>query len=656
MVYRNSTVINLLIVKIGLLSGTVFLLLTLNISAAFPASVQKGSSIASSPVSYGFQFYLDNRKISNGVPTGATWPITLSPFTSESAMFDFLAVKGFTYSRVMLIMPNVLDDGGFARYKAYDKQLFLTHMQMWQSKGIRTVLALRDYEYYTVPERASLLLDMYRTCRQAGLNPVLTLGNEPGNKVSLPSGYRFTPAEFRRCADLVIPTLQAEYPGTFEWWGPGTADLDDFQSYMDALGPWIPTRRACHTYDGAVVDGSLPMAAEVNRSLANLSEVNSAPWVMEEWSPYSTQYEVHSPEWNTERLRQFTGVMDNNCNIYIFWAANVGPRMCISTTELAPWVVEALAYRPVSTPTPGPPQSPTPEPTKTPTPVEATATEQPESTPTITPFPDGSVLYRINAGGNAYTDTQNLIWSADQPFSAGSWGYVGGNTYTVSRPITGTEDDVLYQSERWGMTAYRFTVLNGRYEVTLHFAEIYFDGVTKGNIGSRVFDVSLEQSLMLTDYDLLAVIGANRAKTEIRQCTVEDGILDVGFVEKADHAKLNAIEIRQAIEETPTPTPTPTSIPATLTPTATNIPATPTPSPSNTPIPSTATPSSTVTPVPATATLSPTHTAIPLTATPTRTLASTATPPRQVGDLTGDGRVDSADLFVFIAHWGQAVQ
>lgn len=435
----------------------------------------------------------------------------MDPFASEAAMFDFLASKGFTYSRVMLIMPNILGDGGFANYKAYDGQLFLTHMQMWQSKGFRTILALRDYEYYTVPERAAILIDIYQKCRLAGLNPVLTLGNEPGNSVPLPSGQRYTTAEFRQCADLVIPTLQTLYSGTFEWWATGTADLNDFNRYMAALGPWIPTRRSCHTYDGAVTDGSLPLAQEVDRSLANLSDVNSAPWVMEEWTPYSHQYPQKSPEWNAERLRQFKGVMDNNCDLYIFWSANTNPRICDTPTRLATWVEEALAYRPMQNPDPDP------------------------------------FTLRINCGGPAYTDVQGNYWSADQAYASGGYGYVGGSPYVTSNAIADTADDTLYQSERWGLSSYLFTIPPGEYEVTLHFAEIFYDGITKGGAGTRVFDVTMEQWLVLNNLDLYSLVGYSKAHLETFNCQVTDGLLNIGFSPSADHAKISAIEIRQLV-------------------------------------------------------------------------------------------------------------
>ena len=49
--------------------------------------------------------------------------------------------------------------------------------------------------------------------------------------------------------------------------------------------------------------------------------------------------------------------------------------------------------------------------------------------------------------------------------------FSGGSTYSRTTPISGTNDDVLYQSERYGNFAYNVPLPNGHYVVTLHFAE-----------------------------------------------------------------------------------------------------------------------------------------------------------------------------------------
>ncbi len=151
-------------------------------------------------------------------------------------------------------------------------------------------------------------------------------------------------------------------------------------------------------------------------------------------------------------------------------------------------------------------------------------------------------LQRVNAGGPSYTNN-GITWDADQAYQIGSWGYVGsGGTYATSDPIANTTDDALYQSERWGMTAYRFTVpTSGRYRVDLHLAEIWYNAANK-----RVFDVMLENTLVLDNLDLYATVGHDAALLYTFEVEVTDGVLDLNFSSTVDDPKLSALEVSTA--------------------------------------------------------------------------------------------------------------
>ena len=86
----------------------------------------------------------------------------------------------------------------------------------------------------------------------------------------------------------------------------------------------------------------------------------------------------------------------------------------------------------------------------------------------------------INAGGPQYVDANGETWLADQFFS-------GGNSFSVAESISGTVDDRLYQSERFGSFSYNIPVDNGTYNVELHLAEVFFDAPNE-----RVFGVTAE--------------------------------------------------------------------------------------------------------------------------------------------------------------------
>ncbi len=142
-----------------------------------------------------------------------------------------------------------------------------------------------------------------------------------------------------------------------------------------------------------------------------------------------------------------------------------------------------------------------------------------------------NAAFRINVGGSDFTDLGGRAWTPDDHFS-------GGATFNSSIAIAGTEDDALYQSERYGDFAYGVPTGNGTFDVTLHFAEIYWT-----TTGSRVFDVKAEGVTIADDLDLVAAAGTATKYTLTREVTVSDDVLSLTLVTGVDNAKLSAIEV-----------------------------------------------------------------------------------------------------------------
>jgi hypothetical protein len=142
----------------------------------------------------------------------------------------------------------------------------------------------------------------------------------------------------------------------------------------------------------------------------------------------------------------------------------------------------------------------------------------------------------VNGGGPAYTDTQGQAWSADKNFT-------GGSSASTTHAITGTADPKLYQTERWGDFTYQFTVPNGTYNVTLKFAEIYWTSA-----GQRKFNVAINGSPVLTNFDIIAAVGAANAAIDKNFVTVTTtGSITIQFTTgSADLPKISAIEISSA--------------------------------------------------------------------------------------------------------------
>lgn len=206
--------------------------------------------------------------------------------------------------------------------------------------------------------------------------------------------------------------------------------------------------------------------------------------------------------------------------------------------------------------------------TNPPTPTRTVTPGGPTPTPTPTPPP---LNIGVNAGGPAYTDRQGFTWQADQAYTPGSWGYIGGvgQTYSASNPIANTEDDPLYQTEHWGMSQYAFDVAPGVYSVTLKFAEIYYATM----VGGRVFDVKAEGFTVISGLDVLREAGRYAALDRSFLVPVDDWQLNLEFSALAGSAKVNAIRVAYVgggpATATPTATATATSPAATATPTVT---------------------------------------------------------------------------------------
>ncbi len=148
---------------------------------------------------------------------------------------------------------------------------------------------------------------------------------------------------------------------------------------------------------------------------------------------------------------------------------------------------------------------------------------------------------RVNAGGASivYNEASFL---ADQSFT-------GGALFENSNALV----PALYQTERSSSSKifqYDFPLANGNYTVILHFAEIYWgaNGGGIGGIGKRIFDVSIEEALVLNDYDIYADVGADTPVLKMFPVAVSDGILNINFsalssVGGVDQPKIAAIEI-----------------------------------------------------------------------------------------------------------------
>lgn len=147
--------------------------------------------------------------------------------------------------------------------------------------------------------------------------------------------------------------------------------------------------------------------------------------------------------------------------------------------------------------------------------------------------------WRVVAGGNAYTDSQGNVWSADTQYVGGS---TASTTNAIAGALPGSGDQTLYQTERWGNPfQYVFNVPAGSYQVTLKFAETKWTAA-----GQRVFNVSINGNTVLTNFDIYAAAGgANKGVDEVFNSISGNGgavTITLGPA-SVDNAKVDAIQI-----------------------------------------------------------------------------------------------------------------
>ena len=150
---------------------------------------------------------------------------------------------------------------------------------------------------------------------------------------------------------------------------------------------------------------------------------------------------------------------------------------------------------------------------------------------------NGEVVFAVNAGGPLYTGKDGTQYATDIQASFCS----GGKAYSTSDSINGTTDGTLYQTERYGDFSYNIPLKNGDYEVTLKFAEIYWNAVS-----SREFNVTMQNSLVISDLDIFKMAGKDSACDITIPVTVTDGSLSISFITLKDQAKLSAFVVRKA--------------------------------------------------------------------------------------------------------------
>ncbi len=167
-----------------------------------------------------------------------------------------------------------------------------------------------------------------------------------------------------------------------------------------------------------------------------------------------------------------------------------------------------------------------------------------------------------------YADRLNGVnWIPEQEYAAGSWGYIGGKVFKMAnsgrqnygsdKDVLSTDLDAIYETQRVGIESFTFDVPQGKYRVTLHFAELLSDiehealaynlggdGAQKDGSIERVFAVQLNGKDMIPHLSNEEYLVPERAVKFGSYVFVhgEEGI-QVDFNAEKGQAILNAIQL-----------------------------------------------------------------------------------------------------------------
>ena len=134
--------------------------------------------------------------------------------------------------------------------------------------------------------------------------------------------------------------------------------------------------------------------------------------------------------------------------------------------------------------------------------------------------------------------------------------YSGGTTSTTTSTIdtggvSNPAPQAVYRTTRFGSVTYTIPGFTARasYLVRLHFAEPYWTGT-----GQRLFNVKINGTTVLTNFDIMAASGAVMCKAVVREITASansSGQFVIQFTTVKDNSICSGIEIRNPLPAVP---------------------------------------------------------------------------------------------------------
>ncbi len=165
-------------------------------------------------------------------------------------------------------------------------------------------------------------------------------------------------------------------------------------------------------------------------------------------------------------------------------------------------------------------------------------------------------------------DKLQQVWLPEKPYAPESWGYTGGHVFSMkgnslqkagtNKNILGTDNDPIYATQRVGLDDFKLDVPDGKYQVTLLFAELLSikeqEGLVynlnntdqKEEAPNRSFDVFINGEKILEGLGDNNYLEPERAFSVRYTIDVVNGKgIDVGFKSLKGESILNGIQVKK---------------------------------------------------------------------------------------------------------------
>ncbi|MBP5387146.1 MAG: beta-galactosidase, partial [Prevotella sp.] len=161
-------------------------------------------------------------------------------------------------------------------------------------------------------------------------------------------------------------------------------------------------------------------------------------------------------------------------------------------------------------------------------------------------------LYRLNCGGDEWTDLYGERWMQDGSQWSHSWSerFDGLSPYLASQTFNDSISSPLFKSSRWGrhQLTYHFPAQAGNYRVEMYFIEPWYR--QQDAEGLRRFDIAINGKTVVSDLDIWAQVHYGKPYKRVVDIRHNGGDIVISFPKvRAGQAIISAIAI--ATPQTP---------------------------------------------------------------------------------------------------------